>query len=102
VSPHVRAGLAFLILSPLVLSFAVGRGAGDRIINTMPVDRFVDVKILREYGSESFSKKHILEGQDKLLYLGVANDYVFFLSPDKSKTYVFKFSDLHFLELKTK
>ncbi len=95
---RIRLLVTLLVVIPVCLAPVVGRRSGQRVMD-QPTGRLVDVKLFREYGSAAFKEKHIFDGQDNLVYLGAANDYVFFLSLDKSKTYVVKFSDLYFLEL---
>jgi hypothetical protein len=95
---RIRTLIIMLIVLPPFYSFWLGRTQARVVINNPSSTRFVDVKVFRDYGSDSFTKKQMLDKQDKLKFIGTANDYVFFTSVDNSKLYIVKFSDLHYLE----
>ena len=84
--------------APLFTAYGVGTQAAQSVLNGKKSSRYVSTTIFREYGNDAFMKKHLLEGQDKLKLIGMAGDYVFFLSADNSMTYIVKFTDLHFFE----
>jgi hypothetical protein len=92
----LRYGISFLLVTPLCCAFGLGRRDANEILGDSP-RRIVDTKILREHGTDTFNQKQLLD-QKQLKYVGMANDYVFFLSLDNSKVYIVKFSDLHFLQ----
>jgi hypothetical protein len=95
---NLRLSIAVLVAVPLLSAFGVGKRNARSVLISDDKSRLIDTKLLREYGSQSFNDKHLLQGQEKLKFVGCAGDYVFLLSVDNSKTYVIKFSDLHYLE----
>lgn len=94
----LRFVLALSIATPLFTAFGIGTQAGESVLHGNNPSRYISTNIFREYGNDDFMKKQLLNGQDKLKFVGMAGDYVFFLSVDNSKTYIVKFSDLHFFE----
>lgn len=94
----LRFVLVFSITVPLFTAFGLGTQMGRYVLYDDKSTRLIPTTIFREHGNEFFMKKHLLEGQDKLKYIGMTGDYVFFLSADNSRTYIVKFTDLHFFE----
>lgn len=60
--------------------------------------KLISTQLFKEKGTELFTAKRMLNGQDTLKYIGAAGDYFFFLSMDNKKTYAVKYPDLHYLE----
>ncbi len=94
----LRFVLAFSIAAPLFTAFGLGTQAGQSVLHGNKSSRHVSTRIFREYANEAYMKKQLLDGQDKLKLIGMAGDYVFFVSLDNSRTYIVRFTDLHFLE----
>ena len=94
----LRFVLTFSIVAPLFTAFGLGTQSAQSVLHRNSPRRYVSTTIFREYGNDAFMKNHLLEGQDKLKFIGMAGEYVFFLSMDNSKTYIVRFSDLHFFE----
>ena len=88
--PKVKSTIKnILVLLPL-LAFASGKIHGKHILighNT----RFVSASILKE--------NKLFNGKEKLKFLGLAGDYVFFLSGDNTRCFIIRAEEIPVLEL---
>jgi hypothetical protein len=97
--PHPSARKVILFSVSIILFTSYGRGKenAERILNGTRY-KTVSTSVFKEKGSAGFDDKKLLEGLDKLKYIGTAGDYFFFISMDNSRTFVAKYSDFHFIE----
>ena len=95
----VREPALLVALFVLFAAFGAGKVNAEEVLKGKN-PKIVSTKILKESGTETYKSKGLLEGQDNLKFIGVIGEYFFFISMDNSATYVVKYSDLHFLELR--
>lgn len=97
--PHPSARKVILFSVSVILFTSYGRGKenADLILSGKRY-KTVSTSVFKEKGSVNFDDKKLLEGLDKLKYVGTAGDYFFFISMDNSRTFVAKYSDFHFIE----
>jgi hypothetical protein len=95
--PTARKVILFLLCTILFTSYGRGKENAERILNGKRY-KTVSTSIFKEKGTGVFNDKKLLEGMDKLKYVGTAGDYFFFISMDNSRTFVAKYSDFHFIE----
>ncbi len=96
----VRGIMLAIGIGALLFSFGVGKANARKVLDGKSV-QVVSTKIFKEYGTDKFISKGLLEGQDTLKFVGAAGDYFIFVTLDNSAIYVVKYSDLDFLELRT-
>lgn len=97
--PHASARKVILFSVSTILFTAYGRGKenAELILNGKRY-KTVSTSAFKEKGTSVFTDKKLMEGLDKLKYVGTAGDYFFFISMDNSRTFVVKYSDFHFIE----
>jgi hypothetical protein len=93
-NPSIRSFILAVGMGILPLSYGIGKTNAQSVLNGKSA-KVVSTQTFKE--SETFKSK----GQDALKFVGVAGDYFFFITMDNSVIYAVKYSDLHFLELKT-
>jgi len=99
-NPSVRSVVLAIGIGILPVSYGIGKTNAHVVLNGKSV-KVVTTMIFKEYGTDAYKSKGLLEGQDTLKFIGAAGDYFFLITLDNSTIYVVKYSDLHFLELKT-
>lgn len=97
--PHPSARKIILFSVSIVLFTSYGRGKenAELILNGKRY-KTISTSVFKEKGTAVLNDKKLLEGLDKLKYVGTAGDYFFFISMDNSRTFVAKYSDFHFIE----
>ena len=98
--PTVRKLVLFSVSVILFTSYGRGKENAELILNGTRY-KTVNTSLFREKGSVAFSDKKLLEGMDKLKYVGTAGDYLFFITMDNSRTFIAKYSDFHFVEFES-
>jgi hypothetical protein len=100
--PHVSVRKIFVFSVSMILFTSFGRGKENaELILTGKRYKTISTSLFKEKGTSVFSDKKLLEGMDKLKYVGTAGDYFFFISMDNSRTFVAKYSDFHFIEFES-
>ena len=97
-NPVIRRLVFVSAILIITSSFGTGKYNAELIISGSKAME-VSTNIFREKGSKLFQSKGLLEGQETLKYIGTAGDHIFFLSMDNTRTYIVKYSDLHYIEL---
>jgi hypothetical protein len=92
-----RKVILFSVSTILFTSYGRGKENAELILNGKKY-KTVNTSAFKEKGTGVFNDKKLLEGQDKLKYVGTAGDYFFFISMDNSRTFIAKYSDFHFIE----
>ena len=85
-----EAMILWLFVAAPLFAFAYGKTNGLQIIKGMNCF-YVDVT--------TFKNDELLKEQERLKYLGLKGEYLFFLSENNAKLYVIEFSKIPFLEL---
>lgn len=96
---NARSVITAIIISAFPFSFTTGKSNAQDVLLGKSV-KIIQTKTIKDYGSEAFTKKGLLDVQDTLKFIGAAGDYFFFITIDNSATYAIQYSELHFLELK--
>jgi hypothetical protein len=100
--PHPSARKVILFSVSVVLFTSYGRGKenAELILNGKRY-KTVSTSLFKEKGTTVFTDKKLLEGLDKLKYVGTTGDYFFFISMDNSRTFIARYSDLHLIEFES-
>jgi hypothetical protein len=99
-NPIVGSIVLAIGIGLLPMSFGVGKINAHIVLNGKS-GKVVNTKIFKDHGTEPYKSKGLIEGQDTLKFIGAAGDYFFLITLDNSTIYIVKYSDLHFLELKS-
>lgn len=95
-----RFCIVAVILAAPPLAFTTGKTEAQNVLLRRSA-KVINTKIFKEYGTDAFKNKGFLEGQETLKFVGAAGEYFFLITMDNSVIYAVKYSDLHFLELRT-
>jgi hypothetical protein len=80
-NPAVRSAVIALAIFVLPFSYGIGKTNAQKVLNGKSV-KVVNTKIFKEFDTEAYKSKGLLEGQAILKFIGSAGDYFFFITLD--------------------